>query len=304
MREAYNFISITTHDIIIIILSIECGGEGGVWYIESITNHHTFLLQNVVVSVVREVLPGSVAALMLVWLRVRISPYTPSFTAADNPAAHAPELTTRLLSIAHSWAVHARLLVWPATLSFDWSQGAVPLVTHLADPSNIETVALLACLLVLALMSALACWRARLSSSTPKFPTYQSHPAAYHDLLNNNLQIQADGGNSCLASCSSQWPRKTPRGPLLVIAAWALLVVPFLPASNLPAYVGFVVAERVLYLPSMGACLLVALGSQALWRVLPHAPPPPSGMFSHHYSYDSILHFCYISVCVCVCQVL
>ena len=42
--------------------------------------------------------------------------------------------------------------------------------------------------------------------------------------------------------------------------ALSLLVVPFLPASNLLFPVGFVVAERVLYLPSMGFCLLVAIG--------------------------------------------
>ena len=37
-----------------------------------------------------------------------------------------------------------------------------------------------------------------------------------------------------------------------------LLVVPFLPACNLFFRVGFVVAERVLYLSSAGYCLLLA----------------------------------------------
>jgi len=45
-----------------------------------------------------------------------------------------------------------------------------------------------------------------------------------------------------------------------------LLVVPFFPASNLFFRVGFVVAERVLYLPSAGYCLLVALGASLLAR--------------------------------------
>ena len=43
-----------------------------------------------------------------------------------------------------------------------------------------------------------------------------------------------------------------------------MVVVPFLPASNIFIRVGFVVAERVLYLPSAGYCLLVALGVAAL----------------------------------------
>ena len=41
--------------------------------------------------------------------------------------------------------------------------------------------------------------------------------------------------------------------------ALSLLILPFLPATNLFFYVGFVIAERVLYLPSLGYCLLLAL---------------------------------------------
>lgn len=39
-----------------------------------------------------------------------------------------------------------------------------------------------------------------------------------------------------------------------------ILTLPFVPASNLFFYVGFVVAERILYLPSVGYCLLIGLG--------------------------------------------
>ncbi|KAL7645009.1 UNVERIFIED_CONTAM: hypothetical protein RMT77_004833 [Armadillidium vulgare] len=45
-----------------------------------------------------------------------------------------------------------------------------------------------------------------------------------------------------------------------IIMGLAFLVLPFVPASNLFFPVGFVVAERILYMPSMGFCLLVALG--------------------------------------------
>ena len=40
----------------------------------------------------------------------------------------------------------------------------------------------------------------------------------------------------------------------------AVMVLSFLPATNLLFYVGFVVAERVLYIPSIGLCLLVGHG--------------------------------------------
>ncbi|XP_075235033.1 protein O-mannosyl-transferase Tmtc3-like [Lycorma delicatula] len=50
----------------------------------------------------------------------------------------------------------------------------------------------------------------------------------------------------------------------MIIMSLAFLIFPFLPASNLFFPVGFVVAERVLYMPSMGFCMLIGYG----WNVL------------------------------------
>ena len=50
-----------------------------------------------------------------------------------------------------------------------------------------------------------------------------------------------------------------------VVVALSFIVFPYLPASNLFFPVGFVVAERVLYLPSMGFCMLVGFGA---WKML------------------------------------
>ena len=47
----------------------------------------------------------------------------------------------------------------------------------------------------------------------------------------------------------------------ILLFGLSLMIIPFLPASNLFFPVGFVVAERVLYLPSMGFCMLVAYGA-------------------------------------------
>lgn len=54
------------------------------------------------------------------------------------------------------------------------------------------------------------------------------------------------------------------RSAKTVIMALSLMVLPFIPASNLFFPVGFVVAERVLYVPSMGFCVLVAHGFKTL----------------------------------------
>ncbi|XP_058831025.1 protein O-mannosyl-transferase Tmtc3-like [Topomyia yanbarensis] len=50
----------------------------------------------------------------------------------------------------------------------------------------------------------------------------------------------------------------------VIVMGLAFMVLPFLPASNLFFPVGFVIAERVLYMPSMGFCMLVAYGFQLL----------------------------------------
>ncbi|KAM3958234.1 protein O-mannosyl-transferase TMTC1 [Aphomia sociella] len=63
----------------------------------------------------------------------------------------------------------------------------------------------------------------------------------------------------CLVDLELQ--RHTP-----VAVGLMLLVIPYLPASNLLVTVGFVVAERVLYIPSVGSVLVTAYGIQLLWR--------------------------------------
>ncbi|CAH0717510.1 unnamed protein product, partial [Brenthis ino] len=45
-----------------------------------------------------------------------------------------------------------------------------------------------------------------------------------------------------------------------------LLVIPYLPASNLLVTVGFVVAERVLYIPSVGSVVITVYGVQLMWK--------------------------------------
>ncbi|XP_055381019.1 protein O-mannosyl-transferase Tmtc3 [Condylostylus longicornis] len=51
----------------------------------------------------------------------------------------------------------------------------------------------------------------------------------------------------------------------VLIMALAFLTIPFLPAANLFFPVGFVIAERVLYMPSMGFCILIGYGFNLLY---------------------------------------
>ncbi|KAF4525605.1 hypothetical protein B566_EDAN001204 [Ephemera danica] len=73
---------------------------------------------------------------------------------------------------------------------------------------------------------------------------------------------------SCLALayrgiCDFEQQRHSP-----LLLGGLLLLLPFLPAANLLLTVGFVVAERVLFIPSLGCLLLVAYGAQLAWSSL------------------------------------
>lgn len=62
---------------------------------------------------------------------------------------------------------------------------------------------------------------------------------------------------------------KTEEPNSAVISGVLLYGLPFIPASNLLFPVGFVVAERVLYLPSAGFCILVGYGADLLLKSFP-----------------------------------
>ncbi|XP_063241624.1 protein O-mannosyl-transferase TMTC2-like [Bacillus rossius redtenbacheri] len=103
----------------------------------------------------------------------------------------------------------------------------------------------------------------------------------HHSLLcrntNNNNNIPAAEEPGAVAQCACRprdrrhgRPAAAPGGGRhlgraeLVLLSLAFLTIPFLPATNLFFYVGFVVAERVLYIPSVGYCLLVGVGCHAI----------------------------------------
>ena len=174
----------------------------------------------------------------------------PWFSAADNPVASCSSRLSRTLTLLHLPAVSAGLLLLPLRLSYDWSETAVPLVTSLGDIRNAASAALYA---ALAAAVYVACY------STPVSTSAGSNNNSINVNHNNNTvkkpQEASSGGSD----------RSAP------LFALSFIVLMFLPASNLFFYVGFLVAERALYAPSVGFCLLVGAGLaliEARWRRL------------------------------------
>lgn len=188
--------------------------------------------------------------------------HSPVFSKADNPAAKEPSILTRTLTFFYLPLFNLLLLVWPRTLSFDWSMDTIPRVSSLLD---------LRFLLSTSFYYAL--YRSvKLSCASMKSPKYKTHPKpqlckvctmdfgeehffSCRVVNNNNVPQQCNCSNPC--------ERPLSKGSIVTMCL-AFTILPFLLASNLFFYVGFVVAERVLYLPSIGFCMLVAVGVRTL----------------------------------------
>lgn len=87
--------------------------------------------------------------------------------------------------------------------------------------------------------------------------------------------------------------------------ALSFMVISFLPASNLFFRVGFVVAERVLYLPSIGYCILLTTGLRQLMLAVSVLKISPS--FQSFYitvSFLLLIFHHYINTYVCLKLVL
>ncbi|KAG1936915.1 protein O-mannosyl-transferase TMTC2 [Pimephales promelas] len=192
----------------------------------------------------------------------------PNFSNSDNPAADCPCFLTRTLTFFFLPAMNVWLLLCPDMLSFDWSMDALPLLRSITDWRNLHTIAFYVSLLMLAWFG-LRQYPTKSKETNGKAnhvangkSTNGHSCSSDHELssfYSNSVHVNGTNGTA------KHYSSSLPTTESLVVFSLGLLAVPFLPAINLFFYVGFVVAERVLYIPSMGFCLLVAVGMRALY---------------------------------------
>lgn len=199
----------------------------------------------------------------------------PNFSNSDNPAADSPSLLTRTLTFFYLPAANFWLLLCPDMLSFDWSMDALPLIRTFADRRNILTVAFY---LVLFLLAWVSLWMQQtvkskdVNGKAHHYTNGKNGNSNGHSYQWNNHEHGIDSHTDTHINSTQNGTKKhhESRTPLpttenVVVFALGLLVIPFLPATNVFFYVGFVIAERVLYIPSMGFCLLVTVGMRSLY---------------------------------------
>ncbi|XP_073070882.1 protein O-mannosyl-transferase TMTC2 isoform X4 [Manis javanica] len=193
----------------------------------------------------------------------------PSFSNSDNPAADSDSLLARTLTFFYLPTKNLWLLLCPDTLSFDWSMDAVPLLKTICDCRNLHTVAFYSGLGFLAYCGLKSSSLEK--ESNGKFLTNGKQNANGHschsDVEYRNSEIKPNFASKAENGIKNNASQRTqlPSTENLVVLSLSLLIIPFVPATNLFFYVGFVIAERVLYIPSMGFCLLVTVGARALY---------------------------------------
>ncbi|KAB0799708.1 hypothetical protein PPYR_07588 [Photinus pyralis] len=234
----------------------------------------------------------SSTAFILLLLRLQVP--TPQFSTADNPTARAPHLLTRLLTFLYLPAFNFGLLLYPSSLSFDWGMDAIPRVTSLRDPRNCVSVVFYMTLVLLVRYCVKRVFT-RQTYSPAKSRRRRENTTTFllssdwvcscsvcHSSLselhsascrtsNNNNSTSMYSTCVCIRMPSRAILKNGRRrklessGCIAILLGLAFLALPFLPATNLIFYVGFVVAERVLYLPSAGLCLLLGMGCAKIW---------------------------------------
>jgi hypothetical protein len=161
-----------------------------------------------------------------------------------NQIAFQQDRLVRVLSFHYVYCWNALLLVFPSSLCYTWGPDAIPLVRSLADVRN------LASLLLWVSLAYAVLWT--LGTRDPKpdpDPTASVRPS--HECRISQVHVS----HASRASSPAQTAH-----PRLAREAWAMalafLVLPFVPASGALVETGFVLAERVLYLPSVSVCLV------------------------------------------------
>ena len=201
----------------------------------------------------------------------------------ENPIPFADPQTAKLTTgFLHAKYFH--LLLFPWNLSADWSFACIPYLHTLSDPRNAATAAMYAALLwvIIAgrpwkILASILCGSQPAAAVTSPAQHADLTPAMMaHPLLHDNnakaSQRCVNGAAACGTDAQEADKRRQAVWQMVVVVG--LMIGPFVPAANIFFYVGTFIGERLLYLPSLGYCIMLA---HFLFKLL-----GPRGMHSLH----------------------
>eukprot|EP00920_Eleutheroschizon_duboscqi_P020080 GHVT01047886.1.p1 GENE.GHVT01047886.1~~GHVT01047886.1.p1 ORF type:complete len:778 (+),score=3.47 GHVT01047886.1:316-2649(+) len=164
----------------------------------------------------------------------------------DNPVTAETTLTIRILSYARIHGEYARLLLPYAHWAYDASHHSIPLVK---TPFDVALVPAYALYIVVALMVIhfCNCWVSALHAAV----------AAKTNWPNSTCWRLSPSGSTKAVYYERTRVTKCLQTSRVLGISIAVTIATFMPASNVFFPVGTVVAERLIYLPSIGCCWLV-----------------------------------------------
>lgn len=157
------------------------------------------------------------------------------FRKAENPMAFVDDFVGRALSKAHIHARYFLILLYPRELSCDWSFNCIPTIDSVYDRRNTWAGALYAAIAALIIRA---------------FPWQATRAGLY------GKSIRKVSGESSVVR--SNWFEL----PALMATGWMCLF--FVPASGVLFDVGTCIGERLLYVPSIGFAVLLAVALDSL----------------------------------------
>ena len=169
-------------------------------------------------------------------------PTRPDFIEDQNPAGFASDRFTRAFSIPLVYCLYIVDIFWPTRLCPDWSGRSIALIRTWKDFRILGV-------LTLWTIVATCTWTLIAGSKQP-------------------MLVVPDGPVTLSKSSSPSEPKEVTPPPRRIltrrqqalIAFWAFVATPFLLSSNVLVVVGLMKADRVIYLPLAGVCMLQAIG--------------------------------------------
>ncbi|XP_052238315.1 protein O-mannosyl-transferase TMTC2-like isoform X1 [Dreissena polymorpha] len=193
----------------------------------------------------------------------------PEFAPSDNPASDSDSFLTRTLTYFLLPALNVWILLCPRVLSFDWSMSSIPLVESVSDYRNIFTLTFYT-ILAYFVLTILNFIHSHSEDKVCMNGNGHSGHGTLHGKYSAGKQKQYSRQSSLtdqnVSTTNSHSPTVSSHSIDVLIFSAALMVLPFVLATNLFFYVGFVIAERVLYIPSMGFCMLIAHGVHIIYK--------------------------------------
>jgi hypothetical protein len=177
---------------------------------------------------------------VVLWRYILNGETSPDFIDAQNPAGFAKDRFTRSFSVSWVYCLYIRDAIYPYYLSPDWSGLSIDLITSLSDYRAMLVVCL---------------W-------------YFSANSFWTLLVGRGLDQGLESGNGGVDGGATEKKIDDNNNNTLLddltlrkinMAVWAFTFSPFLLSSNILVVVGLMKADRVIYLPLFGFCLLEAL---------------------------------------------